>query len=52
MSPESSKKSQSDLLDMVTKAGWKEDPTTRSELRWYDPTMRVRTYRSCEMLPS
>jgi hypothetical protein len=45
MSPRPSKKSQSDLLDMV-KTGWKEDPTTRSGLRWYDPRMQVRTYRS------
>ena len=41
-----SKKSQSDMLDPVKRAGWKEDPSTMSELRRYDPTMRVRTYRS------
>jgi len=46
MSPRPSKKSQSELLDLVKRAGWKEDPTTRSEPRWYDPRMRVRTYRS------
>jgi hypothetical protein len=46
MTLRASKKPQSEVLDLVKRAGWKEDPGTRSGLRWYDPRMRGRAYRS------